>query len=319
MDIARGETGALPTVEPLPAAELRELQVFLILAEELHFGRAAERLQINRSRVSQVIKALEVKLGGRLVERTSRRVRLTPLGERLRTNLATPYQQLLRGIDDTREAAVGIAGALRIGIYSRISCGSHWHRITQSFTSRHPACQLEMIDTGFDRNYLDLLRQGTVDLLATRLPLSDPDMTVGPILSREPRVVLISKDDPLASQRSISLEDLGNRAIPYNPSLPREMIDAFFPPVTPSGRKIRRIRIASFEEGLLLVAAGRMVHPTVASYLSYYADQRVTALPITDLPVSETAVVWLTNNRSRKVHAFVSTAATVLAQTELAA
>ena len=60
--------GASP---PWPRAELREIHVFLMVAEELHFGRAAERLQIDRSRVSQMINALEAKVGGRLLERTT--------------------------------------------------------------------------------------------------------------------------------------------------------------------------------------------------------------------------------------------------------
>ena len=58
--------------------ELREIRVFLMLAEELHFGRTAERLQLTSSRVSQILQDLETKLGGQLVYRTSRHVELTP-------------------------------------------------------------------------------------------------------------------------------------------------------------------------------------------------------------------------------------------------
>ena len=63
--------------------ELREIRVFLTLTEELHFGRTAERLGLTQSRVSQTLRALERSLGDRLVDRTSRRVTLTPAGERL--------------------------------------------------------------------------------------------------------------------------------------------------------------------------------------------------------------------------------------------
>jgi hypothetical protein len=63
--------------------ELREIEVFLTLAEELHFGRTAERLHLTSSRVSQVVRSLETRLGGALFERTSRRVRFTPLGKQL--------------------------------------------------------------------------------------------------------------------------------------------------------------------------------------------------------------------------------------------
>jgi DNA-binding transcriptional LysR family regulator len=63
-----------------PALELREIRAFLTLAEELHFGRTAERLELTPSRVSQTIRTLETRVGGRLFERTSRRVRLTTTG-----------------------------------------------------------------------------------------------------------------------------------------------------------------------------------------------------------------------------------------------
>ena len=67
--------------------ELREIRVFLTLAEELHFGRTAERLNLTQSRVSQALRAFEIRLGDRLVDRTSRRVTLTTAGERLRAEL----------------------------------------------------------------------------------------------------------------------------------------------------------------------------------------------------------------------------------------
>ncbi len=66
------------------AVELRELRIFLVLAEELHFGRAADRLRVSQPGVSEAIRSLEVRLGGRLFDRTSRRVRLPPAGEDFR-------------------------------------------------------------------------------------------------------------------------------------------------------------------------------------------------------------------------------------------
>ena len=96
-----------------PAADLREIRVFLVLAEELHFGRTGERLRLTPSRVSQMIRTLEARLGGSLFDRTSRRVRLTPLGERLRDQITPAYEQLERAFHETRNAATGIAGTLR--------------------------------------------------------------------------------------------------------------------------------------------------------------------------------------------------------------
>ena len=75
--------------------ELREIRVFLALAEELHFGRAAERLGLTQSRVSQSLRELELKLGERLVHRTSRRVSLTAAGERFLAEVAPAHQRLI--------------------------------------------------------------------------------------------------------------------------------------------------------------------------------------------------------------------------------
>ena len=95
-----------------PPVELRELHVFLTVAEELHFGHAAERLDINPSRVSQVIRELESKLGGRLFERTSRRVRLTPFGERARRQLEPSYDALRLAVQAARQDAQTISGSV---------------------------------------------------------------------------------------------------------------------------------------------------------------------------------------------------------------
>jgi DNA-binding transcriptional LysR family regulator len=299
-----------------PTVELREIHVFLTLAEELHFARTAERLGLTHSRVSQIIRGLETQVGGRLFDRTSRRVRLTPVGEQLRGDLGEPYRQLERALANAREAAIGVAGPLRIGIYARVSCGPHWLPITRAFKARYPACAVVLVDTKFDHNPLDVLRAGEIDMAATRLPISDDDVTVGSVLSQEDRVLLVAKDDPLAKRETVRLEDFADRVVSDAPALPREMIDAWCPPVTPSGRRFRRKDIRSFEDCLMLVAAGELVHPTVASFLDYYVHDGVVAVPISDLPPSQTGLVWLSGNRSAKVAAFAQCAADVLAQTE---
>src|SRR3954452_10127420 len=97
--------------------ELREIRVFLTLCEELHFGRTAERLQVTPSRVSQVIRELETKLGGELVHRTSRSVVLTPRGERLRERVTGPHAQLAKALQETRAQSRRLEGAVRVGLF----------------------------------------------------------------------------------------------------------------------------------------------------------------------------------------------------------
>lgn len=294
--------------------ELRELRVFLTLAEELHFGRTADRLGISQSRVSQAVRTLEARVGGRLFQRTSRSVRLTPTGQRLLEGMRPAYDRVQQAFRDAREAATGITGPLRIGMYARMICGPHWLEIVKTFRARHPSCDVELIHWNFDVDYLERLRSGQVEMLVLRLPLSGPEFTVGPILSREDRVMLVAKDDVMATRRSARIEEFAGRAQSDHPMMPREMMDAFIPPTTADGTKIRRISIRSFEEGLMLVAAGELVHPTTANFANYYVHDGVVAVPISDLPPSETALVWLTSSdRSPTILAFAQAARDVLA------
>src|ERR687895_47684 len=90
--------------------DLRELRIFVTLAQELHFGRTAETLQLTPSRVSQSLRALEEKLGAQLVHRTSRNVRLTPLGETFLEDVRPAIDQLDRVLERTDASARSLAG-----------------------------------------------------------------------------------------------------------------------------------------------------------------------------------------------------------------
>ncbi len=97
------------------AVELRELRIFLALAEELHFGRTGERLRISQPGVSEAVRSLEARIGTRLFERTSRRVSLTPAGEEFRRSLVPALAALDRALARASDRAASIAGPLRIG------------------------------------------------------------------------------------------------------------------------------------------------------------------------------------------------------------
>jgi DNA-binding transcriptional LysR family regulator len=303
-----------------PEIELREIRVFLMVAEELHFGRAAERLQINRSRVSQIIKTLELRIGARLFERTSRRVRLTPVGMQLRVKIAPVYEQLQRLLEETREAAGGVTGTLRIGAYSIALLGEHMAEIIEVFEARHPGCNVTYVDTGFERDYLDWLRAGDVDIVACWLPVSPSEFTAGPLLMRGKRILIVAPDHPLAQRESVSYEDLADCLVTDAAGLNREMMDVLIPPVTPSGVRLRRVARRTFEEALMRVATGEQVHVTVASFLEHYKGPPLATVPFSDLPPSEAVLAWRTaDDRSAKIQAFARAAADVLARTELAA
>lgn len=302
-----------------PEVDFREIRAFLVLAEELRFARTAERLGVTPARVSQMVRSLEAKVGGRLFDRTSRRVRLTPAGELLLREIADPYRALQEVLGRAVQAATDVVGTVRIGLYSLLSGGPHMTDIVRTFKSRHPNCEVEFINLGYDRSYREVLQGGDVDMLATRLPLSPAQIAIGPVLSREERVLLVARDDPLARRDSVSYEDLADRAVSDVPAFPREVMDAFIPSCTPSGRKLKRITNHGADDTMMRVALGEQVHPTVRSYLEHHSHPGVTSVAIRDLPPSETALVWLDTNRSPKIEAFARAAQDVLAGTELAA
>ena len=289
--------------------ELRELRLFLTLAEELHFGRTAERLHLTPSRVSQAVNQLEARLGGRLFERSSRRVRLTPLGADLAAALAPVCQALDDVLDHARQAATGVSGTLRVGMYLPTNGGPFMVDIIKEFHRRHPRCTVTFIDTGFDRDQFDWLRGGEVDLIAIRLPWSASDVTIGPVLSREDRVLAVAASDPLAQRDWVVVDDFADRTVSDIAAFSREFRDAFVPP-GPGSRKM--VRAAA--ETIMHVAMGVCVHPTVPSFLDYCNVSGVVAIPIRGMPPSETALVRLTAVKSLKTDAFVAVATEVLAE-----
>jgi DNA-binding transcriptional LysR family regulator len=292
--------------------ELREIRVFLMVAEELHFGRAADRLGVTPSRVSQTIRTVETRVGGRLFDRTSRRVRLTPLGEEFLHRIGPAFERMQRAFDETRDIATGVAGDLRLGMYTPVNGGPHLSEIIKTFETRYPACRVVVTDTSARRDQLAWLRRDEVDLLAMRLPVSDPAMTLGPVLSREPRVVAVAVDHPLGARGSVDLDELADHPLSDVPTLPLGLKESFLPARTPAHRPLRRTVVQSLTEALTRVASGELVHATVPSFIDHYhRHPGVVAVPIRDMPPSETALVWLGSRRSAKIEAFARTAADV--------
>jgi DNA-binding transcriptional LysR family regulator len=288
--------------------DLREIRVFLTLAEELHFRRTAERLSLSQSRVSHALRNFELRVGGRLFERTSRQVRLTALGEQLLASIAPAYEQMRRAFTDARDTATGVSGTVRIGTHSPVNLGERFLDVVREFELRFPRASVVLTDTGLARDPCDWLRAGEVDLLALRLPFREPDITLGPVLSREQPVLLVARDDPLAELERVAVEDFADRAVADAPALRRELADER----VPSGWARRRVEVRSVGEVVLRVAAGEIVHPDVGSFIRHYNHRGIVAIPITRLPPSETALVWLAAHRPPKIDGFAETARDVL-------
>ncbi|WP_427893159.1 LysR family transcriptional regulator [Kribbella sp. GL6] len=279
----------------MPDVELRELRVFLVLAEELHFGRTAARLGLTTSRVSQTVRALERKLGGRqLFRRTSRVVELTEGGSALYADLGPAVNGLERALRTATFRGSG-PGIVRVGLLNAASGVDVLSRAIEQFEATYAGATVQLSTTPFN-DRLGPLRRREVDLVVTRLPLDQPDIVVGPVLSADDqRVVMVGRTHPLADRADLSVEDLADHAVRRPYGLTPEAAEATCPSRTPSGREIHFVDAAVDDnaELLYLLARGRLVHPTVAPFAEHFQHPDVLAIPIRDLPPSACALAAL--------------------------
>ena len=216
--------------------ELRELRIFLVLADELHFGRTAERLGISQPGVSEAVRVLESRLGVKFFDRTSRRVRLTPAGEELRRKLAPALAALERALTETSDLSGDIRGLLRIGFVLTTE-GPALSRLATAFRTRYPACEVRLQEVETFDAYR-ALRQGDVDVLCNWLAVNEPDLTAGTVFAHYDRALAVAPSHPLASQSTVSIEDLADEEVAlFPPSTPSGVYDLLVPPRTPSGRR----------------------------------------------------------------------------------
>ncbi|MGK5629509.1 LysR family transcriptional regulator [Streptomyces sp. URMC 123] len=287
--------------------DLRDIQIFLTLAEELHFGRTAERLRLTPARVSQSIKKQERRIGAPLFDRTTRTVRLTPLGQQLQRQLGAGYQQIVAGIDAVTAAARGMSGTLTLGTMGAMARAIG--DVIELFRRRCPEVELRFREI-HPPDPLTPLRSGDIDVGVLWLPVREPDLTVGPVLRTSPVVIMAARTHPLAAEDSVTLEDLGDHAVlgPAGP-IPHYMEAGLIPFRTPSGRPVRRgLRVNTFQEVLTTVAAGHAVALTQAEAADYYQWPDIRYVPIRDAEPSRWALVWRTAAETPLVRAFAEAA-----------
>jgi DNA-binding transcriptional LysR family regulator len=293
--------------------ELREIEIFLTLADELHFGRTAQRLFVSTARVSQTIKKLERQVGALLFERTSRQVTLTPVGRRLRDDLEPAFQQIEAGVERAIAAGRNEEGVLRVGFF-RAAAGRFVLEVADAFEARHPGCDVQIRENQLNDG-LARLRDDQIDILFLMLPLEEPDLVTGPVIIREERMLAVSARHPFARRDAVSLDDLGRDKVLRGPSaLPDYLHAAFVPERTPNGRLIERgPTFATIQEMLSLVGAGKGMYPAPAHMSHYYARSDVVYVPITDGAPFEWAFTWRRTAETQRIRAFNQAALDVAA------
>jgi DNA-binding transcriptional LysR family regulator len=282
--------------------ELRELRIFLALADELHFGRTAERLGISQPGVSEAVRVLESRLGVKVFDRTSRRVSLTPAGQALRRDLAPALAALDRVLAQTSELSRAVRGLLRVGFVLTTE-GPALSQLTAAFQARYPACEIRLTEVGTFDAYRPL-RRGDIDVLCNWLAVDEPDLVAGSAFAHYQRVLAVAPAHRLASRRTVSIEDLAQEEVAQlPPSTPAAVYDLLVPPRTPSGRPIRRTQpVQTIHEILALVARGRIVHPTSSTVPIFNRDD-ITLVPFGDLGPLPLGLVWCASRENPRIRA----------------
>jgi DNA-binding transcriptional LysR family regulator len=289
---------------------MAELRAFLVAADELHFGRAAERLRVSPSRVSQLVRCLETRVGASLFERTTRRVELTPIGAHLYADLTRVYDDLHTSMRRAQSAATGLTGQVKVGYLTHCQ-DAGFTRLVADFQCSFPACEVGTIDVS-GTDYHDVLRNGSVDVLLGRFGTEPPPsgLVQGPVMSREDWVLGVACGHPLAARDVVSVEELADQAIFGVPdSFTGELVNPLYPVRTPKGRPIPRRGIArTFAEVLALVARRENVFPAGTSFPAHYGHPEVVFVPLHGWPPATRTVLWRAQGNTALVTAFIDTA-----------
>src|SRR5215469_2215241 len=185
--------------------EIRHLRYFCVLAEQLHFTKAALLLNVAQPALSHQIKQLEEELGTQLVERTNRRVRLTAAGELFLARAVRILEQLDQAARETARVGQGEAGSLVIGVVSTAVC-SVLPKLLRSFRREAPDISIDIREME-PAEQVDALRRETIDIGLLFLAIQDPAFD-SLIVSRERLIVALPTGHPAGASERVRLNDL---------------------------------------------------------------------------------------------------------------
>lgn len=282
--------------------EIRQLNYFIAVAEERHFGRAAKRLHMAQPPLSQQIRQLEEQLGVRLLNRTTRRVELTAAGQ----ELLGRGRQIVNAIGtleaDVYQVGQGAAGVLRIGFSGSATYGV-MPPIVRRAKQVLPGLSLHMHGEMLTPAMEEQLRGGTLDVALLRPPIASPEIDYR-VVTREPLIVALPAFSALASERPVAIHELQDQdfiAYPPDSVLHRTTVSicgrAGFQP---------RITQVLAETSMMLsyVAAGGGVAIIPASIRALQLEG-VVYRDLEQAPEVELAVAWRSEDRSALLQSFL--------------
>ncbi|MFO1398657.1 MAG: LysR substrate-binding domain-containing protein [Burkholderiales bacterium] len=277
--------------------EPADFRVFLTVAEELHFGRAAARLNITPPPLTRHIQRIERALGARLFDRTRRSVTLTAAGAALVGEARRLLAQLEALPGHVRRAAGGDTGTLRAGVISA-ALFSQARVLQAALRKAMPRVHVEWhIESSADQ--VEAVRLGRLDLGFVHTPIEHEGLALRRVM-REPLIVALPAGHPLAKRRTIPLRALEDEVFVV---ATRERVPSYY------DRFVAACHAAGFEPklehqrqtminflGLVAIGAGVTVVP--ASVARIAVDGTTYVRLSGDVPYSELSVVWSPGNTS---------------------
>lgn len=272
--------------------ELSQLRCFVALAEELHFGRAATRLNMTQSPLSRQLQNLEHIVGVTLVERSRRLVKLTPAGKAFlidaRSILRTSEEAMLTA----RRVAQGENGVIKLGFIPATSY-SLLPRLVAFATAELPNVQLVLKEL-VTADQVEALGIGRIDAGILRLPIDQRGLEAIPI-SREPFVVAVPAGRPLAKGRTLTLRDLDRQPLvmyaPIESRYHHDLVALLFRMAGVAPNYVQYAREIHTMLALVGAGIGVALVPQVAGNLGF-AGVQLQPIDITPKVFSELTFVW---------------------------
>jgi len=269
--------------------ETRELRYFVAVAEELHFGRAAERLGITQPPLSRAIRQLERRLGTPLLERTSRAVALTEAGSVLLVEGRAALDAVEAAGRRTRRAAQAVGGTPGLVLVTKAGASDELlSKLLDAYAVEPGSVPVDVLLCGVGEQ-VRLLRDGRADVALLHRPF---DSTVGfdtEDLHTEGQVVVLPAGHPLTRRARVTLDDV--TALPGLP-MPRWPGPGGDYPEGP-GPQVR-----DHAQLLQLVALGRAL-AVVPESVRVHLRGDLAAVPVADAPAVTTVIAWPPHSRSR--------------------
>ncbi|MEU1370928.1 LysR family transcriptional regulator [Streptomyces sp. NPDC005803] len=298
--------------------ELRHLQSFVTVAEELNFRRAAERLRISQPPLSQQIKRLEHEVGVPLLRRTTRRVALTVAGEAFLAEARRALRAAQEAPLAARRAASGQTGVVRLGFSGPTS-----HEVlivmTRKFRERRPRVRLEIHGPVFGGELVTRLTDNEIDAGLMRLPVEGTGIQARE-LTRHSMVVALPAGHRLASRTEVGLADLRDEPVVSHPTNRGAGIVALIHSAyLVHGASPRIVQEAPDTHTILTLVGAGVGIGFVPSSAGHLKVPGVVLVPARDIPPLPLALAWRAADPNPALHALIDLADEIAADCEAGA